>query len=599
MPTAEEQRRALAQQALAAWGGSPMVPLAGGADPLDPVAQQDAMLAAQAQQDAQMAVAGPPAPAPVAAPTFVDPESVMSTPAEMSPPPAPLSAQQQLAAAAYRSWSPQASPQGLAAWEPTPEAAGPPTPAQPGPKVIAVPEQDITAKPAPAPAPGGGSGGGGARSPSLLTEQTAMANASRDAANQARTDADISTDIQAELTTMGGEQQAEMYRKAGELAANQQTALEEAGRVAGEQRRIKEAVATDLQAQHKKLNDEAAAIQISDKRSTGQRVMGALAIALGGLSDQGNLAAGLNIGQNVQTHNADRAISMVNDSIERDLAIQRANLENKRASAAAKYSELGIARDAIKDVNAQESLAKAALMDKYALSLDAIKQQGMGEQATTTAALAAEQLRGNAAQLRAQTFEQQAAKDEDRLWALQVQREQEKKAAAAARANANRPMSPKELADLEGKLLENEGKRRELEGGGNVYGLRPISGKPSDSATTEAQKIVAGTEGVRATLGQLKQMAAAGMTLSPTERAIARRRLASLKSQFNGTFGDGTAPNEAQLQELDTLFVNPTEANLADAERVFDVFDQDAQEMARAKVRGYGFAYETPDVRPE
>lgn len=465
MPTQQE----LAQQAYAAWTGSPMVPLAGGMDPADPLAQQDAALAAQAAQDAQMAAAGPPAPAP--APAFVDPASVSSMPPEMSPAPPEPTPQQQLAAAAYRAWSPSAPPlEGFSGWQPPPEEAGPPAPPAAEPKVIAVPEQEISAEPPAARA-------GGPARPSLLTEQGTMAGASRDAADQARVDADISTDVQAGLTEVEGEQRSETAKLMAARATQQQADLEEAGKQANERRAVKEAAAADVQAQYKKLSDEAANVQVADRRTTSNRVMGALGMALAGMGDA-IAASGGNKTNFLQT-----TVGLINEAVDRDLAIQRDNLANKKDAAAAKYTELGLARDSIKDVDAQEAAARAALMDKYALGLDSIKAQGLGETATTTAALAAEQIRGSAAQLRAQTAEQQAAKDEDRLWTLQVQREQERKAAAAAKARA--AVKAPQVSELEQKLadgsitapemkmlndlrqgvLDNEKKQRALNGG--------------------------------------------------------------------------------------------------------------------------------------
>jgi hypothetical protein len=481
MPTYEEQQRALAAQALQAWG-APMVPTVGGANPAaDPLAAQDAALAAQAQQDAQMAMAGPPAPPP--APAYVDPASVSSLPPEMSAVP-PLTSQQQLAANALAAWKPsRAEPSGLAGWQPPPEAAGPPVPPPAKPRVISVDEQNVTGS---TPPPAQDGGGGRPRVPSVFDQQVAMAGASRDEANQARIDADISTDMQAELTQMEGEQKSETAKLMAERAAQTQADLEEAGRIASEKRSIKEAVANDVQGQYKKLSDDAAAIEIADKRSTGQKVMGAIAIALSALGDQGNLAAGLNIGLNVQTHNAERVAGMISEAVERDLAIQRANLDNKKDAANAKLTELGLAQSAIKDVDAQEMAAKAALMDKYALGLDAIKAQGLGESATTSAALAAEKIRGDAAALRAQAMEGQAVKEEDRLFAMEREREKERKAAAAARARANQPMSAKEALELEGKALDNAKKRQELES--------PDGGKPLSAEQKKRQSLFEGKD---------------------------------------------------------------------------------------------------------
>jgi hypothetical protein len=393
MPTAEEQRRALAQQAYQAWTGGPL------AAPSLAEAQANAAMFAPVAQDSpelsmlEMATQSPatPSQAPAVDPAFTmvpgPADPVMQ--AEQAPP-GPLS-----------------------------------RPPDQAPKVIGIPEQEVTGTAQPTAAPAGGGSGGGARRPSLLTEQSAIAAESRDRAEQTRRDADISTDMQAGLTAMKGEQEGAMYSAAAEHARGSQAELEEIGRLSEQRRAAKIAAAERVSAQVKDANEKAANIQIRDRRSTGQRVMGALAVGLSSLSDAWT-------GDNASV----QVMSMVNEAIQRDLDIQRDNLKNARDTASAKLTEYGLAMDAVRDEDAQRLLAEGALKAKYAIGFDAIKNQGMSEAATTTAAIAAEQLRREAAQLKAQGAELEAARDEERVFQLQVQAEQERKAAARARPAA-------------------------------------------------------------------------------------------------------------------------------------------------------------------
>jgi hypothetical protein len=133
------------------------------------------------------------------------------------------------------------------------------------------------------------------------------------------------------------------------------------------------------------------------------------------------------------------------------------------------------------------------------------------------------------------------------------------------------------------------------------YGLAVIDPNrpPEDAEVAKAQEIVSASAGIGDTIAQLKAMAKKGATLSPTERNIALRRVASLTAQFNGVFGDGTAPNETQMELYEKIFNNPTEFNVSDVEREFQALEDDAKSQVRAKIRPYNLTLDELDVRPE
>lgn len=113
----------------------------------------------------------------------------------------------------------------------------------------------------------------------------------------------------------------------------------------------------------KKLNDESANTEIVDRRTRGMKVQGALSMFLSGIADSFNRQGGhdTHLMADVQNH--------LNEWAARDVETQRANLENKRHSAANKLSELGIARDFFGDDEQAESFAEAQRKDAYANDL--------------------------------------------------------------------------------------------------------------------------------------------------------------------------------------------------------------------------------------
>jgi hypothetical protein len=358
---------------------------------------------------------------------------------------------------------------------------------------------------------------------------------------------------------------------------------------------------------HASKTAELGKMEPKDRRSMGQRVMGALAVALGGLADQANLAAGLNIGLNVQTNLGAQAAGMIERGIERDLDMQRQMLENKRTELAALGTELGHFSQKSRDINEAYSFAKASLLDQAIAQAESVKQAAYGAEQSALADQTIFALREKRATILGEEKKREMAQADQEVRAGKMAMYNAQQAARAAAANGPRKALEEELKrqksiqELRKGEIEIQKGQQELAGGADPYGLRSLGGaKPSKEATNEAQKLVSSAEGVRATIAQLRQMAAKGGTLSPTERATARRRVAALGSQFNGVFGDGTAPNEAQLAQIDSFMANPTEYSFKDTVKMLDDFDKDAADLTNAKVRGYGFAYEGGvDVRPE
>lgn len=302
------------------------------------------------------------------------------------------------------------------------------------------------------------------------------------------------------------------------------------------------------------------------QRTFGSRIMSALSMLIAGIADANTNAGG---GQGQAVANAQR---MMNDTIERSTNAYLREIETKKEKLTAE--ERGL-----KDFMAQVGNDRAAR--QYAI---AQQWEDYGHLAQQIEANTTSEMKRNAAKELGAYAQQQTA-------AARLAGDSALAADTQERVRSLRDLS----LNLQLKQAMGAGKPKDKPA---AYGLRQLAEGTSGDAT-KAQEVSSGFSGVRTTIAQLKQMAAKGPTLSPDERATARRRLASLKSQFNGVFGDGTAPNEAQLEQLDDMFANPTEVNMGNASKQFETFDQDAKDLANAKMRPYGYALDDIDVRPE
>lgn len=567
MATQEEMQRALAM-----YSG------------YDPLAEQQAALEQQAANDALMGGTGQqpqtmseplmseaPAMAPAVASTAfgepVDPNSVSSVPPEA------LMSQQ------------------LASY---------PEPAQPAPQPAQVGAAPVAA---PRPASVGG-GGGGVRRPSLLSEQTAGLGLAADRANESQAAVDASVGQQSALLEQQGSDRSVNALEQADLLQQKQDALTRAGETAQLQRAERQRVVDQRAKEYEQINTQNAQVEIRDRRSTTQKVMGALAIALGGLADQANLAAGLNIGLNVQTQNAARAMDIVNAAVDRDLAIQRANLENDKDNAAAKFSELGVARAAVQDVDSQEALAKAALLDKYAAGLESLQKEGLADDAVTTGKLAAEQVRGQALQLRQQDDRRLAEKSDDRVFSLQAQKEAQDRAAAAARARANQPMSLKERAEIEGKLLDNEKKRRDLdaeEGGAvDLPGYKAVQTLERGDLAT-ARQIHRSAESLKADYARLdaiRKRNGGGTIFNLNDKVEAEAIINGMGPKYSQLYGSG-APSAAEFENFTKTLINPTEYQLTGLLDPIESYKRGVNQIdaiTSAQLGSYGFQKEQTET---
>jgi hypothetical protein len=302
------------------------------------------------------------------------------------------------------------------------------------------------------------------------------------------------------------------------------------------------------------------------ERTSSARLLGAFSMILAGFADAQTNAGG---GQGRAVENA-RAIA--NDQIQRQTDAYLQDIANKK-------EDLSAEERGLKDFMAQVGNDRAAR--QYAI---AQQWEDYGHLASQIEANTTSELKRNAAT-------QIAAEAQTQSASARLAGDSE-----LAKDTQERVRSLRDLSlNLTIKQSMGTGKPKDKPA---AYGLRQLAEGTTGDAT-KAQEVAAGFSGVRTTIAQLKQMAAKGPTLSPDERATAKRRLASLKSQFNGVFGDGTAPNEAQLEQLDNMFANPTEVNMGNAAKQFETFDRDASDLANAKMRPYGFALDDIDVRGE
>lgn len=553
---------------------------------VDPIAAQNAALAAAQAEDAAMSGVGA-APESYAAPE--------SSPYGMSPPaPAPKPE-------AVRTVDPvgvSSLPESELMSEPNasyPAEGPPPPPASRAGEGEAAPVAYAR----------GATGGGGGGIANPIPGITARAKTKAAEAGAAAAGYEAKGD-----ENLAEAQEAEKRRAAAEAQGHLETAAVQ-DRVAAEQedylrrldmaQRAYDTAYKATSAKMAKLSDAIGAYEPTDRRSTMQKVAGSLAVATGVLLDQVNLMAGLNAGHAIQTNRAAVAVDLINRGIDRDLEMQRQMIENKRTAHAAKGTELGYIRTKFGDDVDTIKLGKVMKLDQAMAEMQAIKERALAKGAKATAdgaiALMAQQRADLLADINRKTMEKEQAKAEG----LEIQTYHSQQAARAAAANAPFKAAMQQL-EFRGKLAEVQAKEREAGGKSTgEYGLEPVD--PTIPATKEsveqAQKLASSFNGIVTTIEQLTDMARKGATMNPTQIAIAQRRLSSLRGDFNGTFGDGSAPSEAQIQEMKDMFANPTDVNLQDLVTVLGTFKQDAVDRANSKMRPYNRRLSVVDVRPE
>lgn len=154
------------------------------------------------------------------------------------------------------------------------------------------------------------------------------------------------------------------------------------------------------------LNNQADNMKVVDKRTTGQRVMGILAVALGGLGDAFSSMGG------GQSNHAGSVMRQIDAQVQRDLELQQEAIQDKRKSAAAKFTELGIANQFSDDARLNFQFAQTLRERQYASELKAVAGSTANEQARAAAEVAASQIEERAALNQAKLIE---ARDEQRM----------------------------------------------------------------------------------------------------------------------------------------------------------------------------------------
>lgn len=257
------------------------------------------------------------------------------------------------------------------------------------------------------------------------------------------------------------------------------------------------------------LNDQANNSVISDRRSVKQKAMGALALGLGQATDQNNLVAGLMQGVPVQTHNADSIQDNINATIDRDIDIQRMNLQNKRAAADAKYSQLGMARQFFGDDTAAEQFVRSSQKEEFGLAMEQIANTLGNDVAKQRAIAVGEQNKLEGQQGKAQLLAQ-----------LEAQRKAEAAARAAARAKGP-DYSKFTREEIEAALLQPGGAPQSLEEFYRVKYVDPERKAAADDAALASKKI--GDQKTQAEIAKLEAEArGGGGHMSDGDKKLAR-----------------------------------------------------------------------------
>lgn len=152
------------------------------------------------------------------------------------------------------------------------------------------------------------------------------------------------------------------------------------------------------------LNDKAQNMQVVDRRTTGNVVGGAIALAMAGLGDAMRSMGGNNDGralQNVQ--------SILDKKMEQDFQLQREKIANAKDAARSQLTIAGLARDGIQDVMHRDAWTKAQIQMKYGNALEELAARTADPMAKALAGQAAAQNKQQASGVIANLVQDDAA----------------------------------------------------------------------------------------------------------------------------------------------------------------------------------------------
>ena len=255
------------------------------------------------------------------------------------------------------------------------------------------------------------------------------------------------------------------------------------------------------QAQIDKLTGEIRAATPRDRRTKGQRVASAIAIALGGLGQAYQARAGINA--------PNAALQLVNESIDRDFEQQRAAMNALRDEKAAKETRLGRLESALGDKRQAVYAWRAAELDDYADEARQLEAKYAGTMQARAYADAAAQLEAESAKLKLSTSTTRTN-----------MRMAEQSRAEAAAAAGKRGADPLALRMQLAKVREAEANALKAE--------NEAGGKPD----AKSQEKIQAQDAMIETLDRIAALRSQNPNLRAVPGTDAYNKLQSLQAQF-------------------------------------------------------------------
>lgn len=397
---------------------------------------------------------------------------------------------------------------------------------------------------------------------------------------------------QADVDRQRAEQAAKTAEAEASLRARQ---VEEMDRVGADFQRRRDAIDAERKAAfeaYKSANKEASAVEIKDRRTTGQRVLGALSLIASGIATGYSGAASALAGTQ-KTNYIAMTQDAINAAVERDLQAQRENARGKRENAAAKRDEWQIAGQFARDEQEREEMARLAIDRKYTLALQAEAAKLKPGEIRSAAEAAALERNAKILEREQQNQDQRAEKWGDRAYQASGALAQRQQAQADAARRGADPMAKLKLEEQE---LKNAELRRKLGQGGaggetDIPGYRrtkDVSSTQATQAATMASILAAQKVGYRR-LGELRAKNKGGVGWSSADAAEAEKIIDAMADRDSQLAGGGQA-GEAAKQATKERLKNPTDyALFSDPEATYrqELEQQIAEVNARMSALGY------------
>jgi hypothetical protein len=357
-------------------------------------------------------------------------------------------------------------------------------------------------------------------------------------------------------------------QKAAEIGAfKRRQAVEEQRYIAEEQKREgeRQSAMKDRESELQNLQRDAADYKINpDRRSTGQRIMGALAMGLGAY------AQAFNGGENT-------AAKLVMQQIDNDIAAQRDELANKRAAVGDKRDEFAILRERFGDARQAESALRLRRLEQATQALDGLKSEYEAPemaQRRSEAQTALEQEKQNTKLGHLQAYDNAMRQGYGQL-------------ADVAARGATLGMQQRELSAKSGRGA-----------GAPPPGLVVIPGQaPNEQATKKAQEIKGSADALMSQAKALREYVLGangiGTEVFPTDeakkaQAMARGLQLAIKEAFSlGALDKGAAEYMEKMVPSD-----PTQWRQGSVAAALDALESSVRERTSAQIRPLGFADE-------